>query len=73
MVWAWCSNDRNDAITRLKRGESIPKRTCSNPVERQYELGQLVGVQGTPAIVFEDGTLQPGYVPAASLAEMLGL
>jgi thiol:disulfide interchange protein DsbC len=73
MVSAWCSRDRNDAITRLKRGETIPRVSCANPVERQYELGHEVGVQGTPAIVFEDGTLHPGYAPAAELAAALGI
>jgi thiol:disulfide interchange protein DsbC len=73
MVTAWCSSDRNDAITRLKRGESIPKKTCDNPVEREFELGHEIGVQGTPAIVFEDGTLHPGYASAADLVAMLGI
>jgi thiol:disulfide interchange protein DsbC len=73
LVSAWCSADRNDAITRLKRGETIPVKTCKNPVERQYALGHQVGVEGTPAIVFEDGSLHPGYSPAADLAKRLGL
>jgi thiol:disulfide interchange protein DsbC len=68
MVSAWCAADRNDAITRLKRGENIAEQHCDNPVARQYELGQQLGVSGTPAIVFESGRLQPGYTPAAELA-----
>ncbi len=68
MVSAWCSSDRNDAITRLKRGETILSKTCTNPVEQQYLLGQEIGVSGTPAIVFESGRMQPGYTPADQLA-----
>lgn len=30
-----------------------------------------MGVNGTPAIVLEDGTMIPGYQPAASLSQML--
>jgi len=34
-------------------------------------LARKLGVNGTPALVFEDGTLMPGYVPAAQLKKML--
>jgi thiol:disulfide interchange protein DsbC len=32
-----------------------------------------MGVAGTPSIVLEDGRMLPGYLPAAELAEALGL
>lgn len=73
LVTAYCSEDRGDALTRLKRGENLPDRSCENPVESQYMLGQRVGVEGTPAMVLEDGTLIPGYQPAADLARLLGI
>ena len=37
------------------------------------ELGNQVGVSGTPALVTADGRLIPGYLPAATLAQALGL
>jgi thiol:disulfide interchange protein DsbC len=70
-VSVWCEKDRQAAMTRAKAGETLPKADCDNPVKEEYELGQLIGVQGTPAIVLEDGTLLPGYVPAAKLAKAL--
>lgn len=73
IVSAWCSEDPNDAITRLKRGEQVPERTCENPVAAQFALGQELGIRGTPAIMFEDGTLLPGYVPAEELISALGI
>jgi len=73
IVSAWCSDDPNTAITRLKAGENIPQATCENPVAEQFELGQAVGVTGTPAILLEDGRLLPGYQPAADLAASIGL
>jgi thiol:disulfide interchange protein DsbC len=73
IVSAWCSDDPNAAITKLKAGESIPDATCANPVADQYQLGHEVGVTGTPAIVLEDGRLLPGYMPAADLARAIGL
>lgn len=73
IVSAWCSDDRNLAITELKLGNSIPDRTCENPVADHYELGSLVGVTGTPAIVTEDGRLIPGYMTASDLAAAIGI
>ena len=72
-VSAWCAKDAQQAITELKMGGSIPDRSCANPVMDQYELGQAMGVTGTPAIITEEGALLPGYVPAAELAAALGL
>ena len=73
IVSAWCADDRNGAITALKAGQEIPDSDCKNPVADQYELGHEVGVSGTPAIVLEDGRLLPGYMPAAQLAEAIGI
>ena len=70
-VAVWCSPDRRDAITRAKKGEAIEQKSCPNPVKEQYELGQALGVRGTPTIILQDGQLIPGYVPAARLATML--
>jgi len=73
LVTAWCSSDRQDAITRMKRGEELPPKTCANPVAQEYELGHLAGVTGTPAIVMEDGHMLPGYMTAAQLGKVLGI
>jgi thiol:disulfide interchange protein DsbC len=69
----WCSSNRNEALTRAKRGEEInaPKHCASSPVARQYALGQEVGVRGTPAIVLDSGEMLPGYLPPAMLAQHL--
>jgi len=73
IVSAWCSEDPNTAITRLKARQSIPDADCRNPVAEQYDLGQEIGVTGTPSIIFEDGTLLPGYLPAKELAKVVGI
>jgi thiol:disulfide interchange protein DsbC len=70
----WCSDNRQDALTRMKKGENLPVNVCpGNPVAAQYALGERVGVSGTPALVLEDGTLVPGYQSAAELAQLLGI
>jgi thiol:disulfide interchange protein DsbC len=54
-----------------KEGQAITEKTCENPVAQQFQLGQALGVQGTPAMFLEDGTSLPGYVPAKRLAETI--
>lgn len=73
IVSAWCSEDKLQALTEAKQGISIPSKTCANPVAAQFELGGQMGVRGTPAIVLEDGTMVPGYMPAQQLAKGLGI
>ncbi len=70
-VSVWCADDPHAAMTKAKNGESIPNKTCSHPVKAHLELGQQMGIRGTPAIVLDDGRMIPGYVPAAQLATML--
>lgn len=70
-VSVWCANNRQEAITKAKRGEAVESKTCDNPVQAQYELGQKLGVRGTPSMVLEDGEMLPGYVPPTQLAQLL--
>jgi thiol:disulfide interchange protein DsbC len=66
----WCSADRNDALTRAKRGETIAAKPCGpNPVARDYELGKDFGVRGTPAIVLANGNMVDGYLPPPLLVK----
>ena len=70
-VTVWCSTDRKEALTRSKMGEVLAAQSCANPVKNHYELGQMLGVRGTPSIILENGEMVPGYVPASQLAQML--
>lgn len=65
----WCSADRQQALTRAKRGEAVAAPACSNPVARQYELGREIGIRGTPGIITDQGQYIAGYLPAAQLVE----
>ena len=68
----WCADDRNEALTRAKQDQDFETRRCdSGMVSEHYALGQDVGLRGTPAIVFEDGTLVSGYLPPDRLAQAL--
>jgi thiol:disulfide interchange protein DsbC len=70
-VSVWCAEDRQQALTDAKAGKPVPEKTCDNPVADHFELGQALGVNGTPTLILEDGRLIPGYVPAARLVRAL--
>ncbi|MBU2919220.1 MAG: thiol:disulfide interchange protein DsbC [Psychrosphaera sp.] len=67
----WCADDQQKAMTASKNGESVKPANCSAPISAHYELGQAAGVNGTPAIVLDDGTMIPGYKPPSDLIQLL--
>jgi thiol:disulfide interchange protein DsbC len=70
-VTVWCAEDRRDAMTRAKSGEELEAKTCDNPVKAEFEMGQKMGVSGTPALFMESGQMLPGYVPPERLKQIL--
>ena len=70
-VNVWCADNPNKAMSDAKDGKTVPDKSCDNPVAQQFQLGQALGVQGTPAMFLEDGTSLPGYVPAKRLASAI--
>ena len=68
----WCAKDRNQALTAAKLDRSFETSQCdASMINKHYALGQGVGLSGTPAIVFEDGTLVGGYLPPDALSARL--
>jgi thiol:disulfide interchange protein DsbC len=68
----WCSSNRNEALTRAKRGEDLKVKSCADsPIARHYQLGREMDLRGTPAIITSQGDMLPGYVPPALLAQEL--
>lgn len=66
----WCSSDRRKAMDKMVEGDEIKAAKCTNPVSKQFQLGQSIGVNGTPAIVLENGQVIPGYQPAPQVAKL---
>ncbi len=72
MVSVWCASDRKQALTQAKSGKPVVAKTCaSSPVNMEYDLGQRLGVNGTPAIFGPDGMQLGGYLPPAQLRAAL--
>lgn len=67
----WCSDDRKQALTDAKLGKNLPEKKCTNPIAKNVKLAGQIGLEGTPTLVLENGTVLGGYVPAAKLKELL--
>ncbi len=70
-VAVWCADDQRQAMTDAKNGKPVDSKNCRNPVERHMELGELMGIRGTPAIVLDNGQMVPGFVEPKRLAQVL--
>lgn len=70
-VAVWCSPDRIKAIGIAKSGGPLDLKTCTNPVDNHYRLGERLDISGTPTIFLENGRKIPGYVPAAQLVALV--
>jgi thiol:disulfide interchange protein DsbC len=71
----WCSKDRRQAMNIVKDVDSgdLGTADCANAqiVDRAYNLGNEVGVSGTPALFTQSGRKLDGYVPHQQLIPLL--
>jgi thiol:disulfide interchange protein DsbC len=68
----WCSGDRKEALTQAKRGVALNvSPRCPNPIQKQWDAGEALGINATPMMVLADGEIVRGYVPAPQLAARL--
>lgn len=66
----WCSGDRRDALTRAKRGEDVKAKNCGDAaIKSQWEMGDDLGVEGTPAVFTEAGDYIGGYLTVPQLVQ----
>ena len=70
----WCAKDSAAAWRSWMIDSVAPPKAaanCSAPMDRNLELSRKHRVNGTPAIVFEDGTRVPGMLNAQQLEKQL--
>ncbi|OFA00582.1 DsbC family protein [Duganella sp. HH101] len=70
----WCSPDRSKAWDDWmlnNKAAPVAAANCESPNEQVVELGHKLGVSGTPAIFFADGTRVPGAIDTKALEEKL--
>ncbi len=65
----WCAEDRQRAWDDYYATGALPnnKGDCENPVAKLQELGAKYKVNATPTLVFADGSVVPGALPAQRL------
>lgn len=67
----WCAKDPakawRDWMVEGKLASKAPAACDTAALDANAELGRKHRVQGTPAVVFEDGTRAPGAIPAAQI------
>lgn len=69
----WCSSDRARAWDDWMLRQVVPrsKPTCRNPVDQVVKLSDKLGFQVTPTLVFSDGAVLSGMVPAAQIEKFI--
>jgi thiol:disulfide interchange protein DsbC len=71
----WCAKDAGKAWRAWMVDGAVPAKTMgkcdSDALERNVALGRKHRVQGTPAVVFEDGTRVPGAMQFDRLEKTL--
>lgn len=69
----WCSDKRQAAWHDYLVSDKQPTANtdCANPIDRNIQLGQKLGINGTPTLVAEDGRVMPGAASAAQIENWL--
>lgn len=62
----WCADDRVKAWDAFFASGALPdnKGDCDNPIAKTAELGARFKVNATPTLMFVDGSIVPGALPA---------
>lgn len=72
-ITVWCAKDKAAAYdATIEDPKNYVKNTCvKNPVQMEYELGERMGVNGTPTIFLDNGSKLGGLVDAKTLLKMI--
>lgn len=71
-IAVWCAPDRARAWADLMKTGKVPaNRKCENPIQRNIQLAQRLGIQGTPTMLSADGRTLPGAAPGDRIEQWL--
>ena len=69
----WCSADRLKAWDDfMLKGTAPTAKACETPIDRIIQVAQKHSVSGTPTLIFADGSVAPGMIPAEMIEKRLG-
>lgn len=68
----WCAADRSKAWNDWMVNGTTPvaasaKCDASSTLDKVTELGQQLGIRGTPFLMFANGQQSPGYIPGSEI------
>ncbi|MDH5480030.1 MAG: DsbC family protein [Nitrosomonas sp.] len=69
----WCSDNQIKAWDDfMLRGVAPKAKDCETPLTALLQSGQKNKVTGTPTLIFADGSIVGGMIPAATIEQKLG-
>lgn len=68
----WCAPDRLKAWEDFMLKDMAPAgKNCETPLETLLQAGKKNGINGTPTLIFPDGSVAPGMIPADTIEKRL--
>lgn len=68
----WCSADRLKAWDDfMLKGIAPTGKDCDTPIETLLQAGKKNGINGTPTLIFSDGSIIPGMITAEVIEKKL--
>ena len=70
----WCSKDRATAWDQYMVGGKAPAAAaedCKHPIDDNVALGRSFGINGTPTIIFADGSRAAGALPVPMIEQRI--
>lgn len=70
----WCAKDRAATWDQYMVGGKVPAAAadnCKDPLEQNVALGKSLGINGTPTIIFADGTRAAGALPVPTIEQRI--
>ena len=55
----------------MLKGTAPTGKNCDTPIETLLQAGRKNGINGTPTLIFADGSVIPGMIPADTIEKKL--
>ena len=70
----WCAKDRAASWDEHMVQNKVPAAAasdCKNPLDQNVALGRELGINGTPTLIFADGTRAAGALPVPAIEQRI--
>ena len=71
-VSIWCAANQGQTWRDyLLQGKKPSHKQCANPIEKNVQLAESLGIRGTPSLIHQDGRMTSGALDKAALEQWL--